>query len=104
MSIKWTELGQPKCHRVVEDLPLRLGGLFPLRELRPRRRSDQTLRVDAARVVHCETPPAWARLGLRQIYCSGDDLGLISLNGIVVAPRPHRAWRANPNTAGKGRR
>ena len=41
---------------------------------------------------------AW---GFAQIYCSGDDLGLISLNGIVVAPRPHRAWRAKPNTAGK---
>ena len=44
---------------------------------------------------------AW---GFAQIYCSGDDLGLISLNGIVVAPRPHRAWRAKPNTAGEGRR
>jgi RNA-directed DNA polymerase len=42
--------------------------------------------------------------GFAQIYCSGDDLGLISLNGIVVAPRPHRAWRAKPNTAGEGRR
>ena len=44
---------------------------------------------------------AW---GFGQIYCSGDDLGLISLNAIVVAPRPHRAWRAKPNTAGEGRR
>ena len=44
---------------------------------------------------------AW---GFAQIYRSGDDLGLISLNGIVVAPRPHRAWRAKPNTAGEGRR
>ena len=44
---------------------------------------------------------AW---GFAQIYCSGDDLGLISLNGIVVAPRPHRAWRGKPNTAGEGRR
>jgi hypothetical protein len=43
---------------------------------------------------------AW---GFAQIYCSGGDLGLISLNGIV-APRPHRAWRATPNTAGEGRR
>jgi RNA-directed DNA polymerase len=34
---------------------------------------------------------AW---GFAQIYGSPDDLGLISLNGIVVAPRPHRAWRA----------
>jgi RNA-directed DNA polymerase len=34
---------------------------------------------------------AW---GFAQIYRSPADLGLISLNGIVVAPRPHRAWRA----------
>jgi hypothetical protein len=27
-------------------------------------------------------------------YRSGNELGLISLNGIVVAPRPNRAWRA----------
>ena len=26
-----------------------------------------------------------------------------SLNEIVVAPRPHQAWRAKPNTAGRGR-
>ena len=44
---------------------------------------------------------AW---GFAQIYCSGDDLGLLSLNGIVVAPRPHRAWREKSNTAGEGRR
>ena len=44
---------------------------------------------------------AW---GFAQLYCSGDDLGLISLNGIVVAPRPHRAWREKSNTAGEGRR
>ena len=44
---------------------------------------------------------AW---GFAQIYCSGDDLGLISLNGIVIAPRPHRAWREKSNTAGEGRR
>lgn len=34
---------------------------------------------------------AW---GFGRIYRSGDDLGLISLNGTVVAPRPNRAWRA----------
>jgi hypothetical protein len=38
---------------------------------------------------------AW---GFAQTYCSGDDLGLISLNGIVVAPRPHRE---KSNTAGE---
>jgi len=34
---------------------------------------------------------AW---GFAQIYRSPGALGLISLNGIVVAPRPNRAWRA----------
>ena len=34
---------------------------------------------------------AW---GFARAYRSGDDLGLICLNGIVVAPRPNRAWRA----------
>ncbi|MQA17067.1 MAG: hypothetical protein GEV09_23920 [Pseudonocardiaceae bacterium] len=32
--------------------------------------------------------------GFAQVYRSGDDLGLISLNGTVVAPRPNRPWRA----------
>jgi len=34
---------------------------------------------------------AW---GFAQIYRSPNELGLVSLNGIVVAPRPNRAWRA----------
>ena len=34
---------------------------------------------------------AW---GFAQVYRSRNELGLISLNGIVVAPRPNRAWRA----------
>ena len=34
---------------------------------------------------------AW---GFAQIYRSRDAFGLINLNGIVVAPRPNRAWRA----------
>ena len=33
---------------------------------------------------------AW---GFALLYRSPDSLGLISLNGIVVAPRPNRAWR-----------
>jgi RNA-directed DNA polymerase len=44
---------------------------------------------------------AW---GFARAYRSGNQLGLIGLNGIVVAPRPNRAWRARPNTAGEGRR
>jgi group II intron reverse transcriptase/maturase len=34
---------------------------------------------------------AW---GFSRLYRSPDNLGLVSLNGIVVAPRPNRAWRA----------
>lgn len=34
---------------------------------------------------------AW---GFSQLYRSPGQLGLVSLNGIVVAPRPHRPWRA----------
>ena len=44
---------------------------------------------------------AW---GFAQLYRSPTVLGLISLNGIVVAPRPDRAWRVKPNTAGEERR
>ena len=32
--------------------------------------------------------------GVSMLYRSPDNLGLVSLNGIVVAPRPNRAWRA----------
>jgi len=42
--------------------------------------------------------------GFAVVYRSPDSLGLISLNGIVVAPRPNRAWRLRSNTAGEGRR
>lgn len=31
-------------------------------------------------------------------------LSLVSLNGIVVAPRPNKPWRVKPNAYGKGRR
>jgi len=32
--------------------------------------------------------------GFAQVYRSPDSLGLISLNGTVIAPRPNRPWRA----------
>lgn len=44
---------------------------------------------------------AW---GFAQVYRSPTQLGLVSLNGIVVAPRAHKPWREKPNTAGEGRR
>ncbi len=37
-------------------------------------------------------------------YQSPDQLGLITLSGIVVDPRPFRDWRARPNAAGERRR
>jgi RNA-directed DNA polymerase len=42
--------------------------------------------------------------GFHQVYRSPDNLGLISLTGIVVAPRANKPWREKPNTAGEGRR
>lgn len=38
------------------------------------------------------------------VHQSADQLGLISLVGTVVAPRPFRAWRATPNAGGERRR
>jgi len=37
-------------------------------------------------------------------YQSPDQLGLITLSGIVVDPRPFRDWRARPNAGGERRR
>jgi len=38
------------------------------------------------------------------VHGSPDRLGLINLNGYVVAPRPNWGWRAKPNAGGEGRR
>ena len=37
------------------------------------------------------------------VYQSPDHLGLISLSGIVVAPRPFKDWREKPNAGGERR-
>jgi RNA-directed DNA polymerase len=37
-------------------------------------------------------------------YTSPNQLGLINLNGSVIAPRPFRDWRGTPNAAGERRR
>ena len=42
----------------------------------------------------------WAALACR----SPDQLGLITLSGIVVAPYPFKDWRVKPNAAGERRR
>lgn len=44
---------------------------------------------------------AWG-WGMTQVLLSDNHLGLISLDGIVVPPRPFRAWK--PNAAGEERR
>jgi RNA-directed DNA polymerase len=37
-------------------------------------------------------------------FASPNQLGLISLDGIVAAPRPFRDWRVTPNAGGERRR
>ena len=37
-------------------------------------------------------------------YQSPNQLGLITLSGIVVDPRPFRDWRGKPNAGGERRR
>jgi len=37
-------------------------------------------------------------------FQSPNQFGLISLDGIVVAPRPNRPWRGRPNAGGERRR
>jgi group II intron reverse transcriptase/maturase len=41
---------------------------------------------------------------VRVVHQSPNRLGLINLNGAVVAPRPNRDWRERPNAPGEGRR
>jgi RNA-directed DNA polymerase len=38
------------------------------------------------------------------VHASPGFMGLINLNGTVVAPRPNRPWREKPNAGGEGRR
>jgi len=40
----------------------------------------------------------------RWLVQGSDRVGLISLNGSVIAPRPNRDWRGSPNAGGEGRR
>jgi group II intron reverse transcriptase/maturase len=45
------------------------------------------------------------RFGMSVVaYLSPDQYGLISLNGIVVAPRANKPWRERPNAGGERRR
>jgi RNA-directed DNA polymerase len=42
--------------------------------------------------------------GFAQMYRDPVQLGLVSLNGTVVAPRPNKPWRVKLNAGGEGRR
>ncbi|MDN5851090.1 MAG: group II intron reverse transcriptase/maturase [Nitrococcus sp.] len=42
--------------------------------------------------------------GWAMVLRSPDQLGLIRLDGRVIAPRPNRGWRGPPNAGGEGRR
>jgi RNA-directed DNA polymerase len=42
----------------------------------------------------------WARV----VHLSPNHMGLLTLDGRVVAPRPHRDWRETPKAAGERRR
>jgi hypothetical protein len=45
------------------------------------------------------------RFGLNVVaYRSPDQCGLVSLSGIVVAPRANKPWREKPNAGGERRR
>ena len=68
-------------------------------------RQDQELCADAPGAGRGQTPapPPWLRdVGGRDPVTN--QLGLIRLDGIVVAPRPNRDWRGRPNAGGERRR
>jgi hypothetical protein len=50
----------------------------------------------AAAVQEGQRRRSWA-WGMKQVLLSPNHLGLISLDGAVVAPRPFRDWRGRPN-------
>jgi len=55
------------------------------------------IRTYAVLRARCLSPSATSGAGhggIAQVYRSPDSLGLIFLNGTVVAPRPKRPWRA----------
>ena len=77
-----------------QPVPARLVGLLPLWKLCPTVREDRPLRQDRiARFVAKRHKRGWG-YGMKVVaYQSPNRLGLISLNGTIVAPRPNRPWR-----------
>ena len=67
---------------------------------------DQGLCVMRLALLHRQTAQTQPWLSVVR-WCSihpPNQLGLVSLEGIVVAPRPFRAWRGTPNAGGERRR
>jgi RNA-directed DNA polymerase len=60
----------------------------------------ERLALCVAKRHHRSRAYGWSVVAVR----SPDHLGLISLDGIVVAPRPGRDWRGKPNAGGERRR
>ena len=61
-----------------------------------------TLRLARFMAIRHQRP--WRYGYVMVIHRSPDRMGLIDLNGIVVAPRPFKPWREKPNAGGEGRR
>ncbi|MGH8905713.1 MAG: group II intron maturase-specific domain-containing protein [Egibacteraceae bacterium] len=65
-----------------------------------RRYALERLALLVAKRHHKSRGYGWSVVAFR----SPDQLGLIRLDGIVVAPRPGKAWRERPNAGGERRR
>ena len=61
--------------------------------------------MDATGARDGQASPPYERYGWSVVaFQSPNQLGLVSLSGIVVAPRPFRSWRGTPNAGGERRR
>ena len=78
-----------------QPVPARLGGVLPLRKLRRPLRQDHAPRGRTAwRGSSPSVTSATGGYGWWVSPCqSPDRMGLINLNGTIVAPRPNRPWR-----------
>jgi RNA-directed DNA polymerase len=83
----------PPVEQVVQDVNLfLLGWAGYFRYGNSAQAFDKTRNYAVMRLAkRHQRPSAW---GFVQVYRSRDKFGLVSLNGIVAAPRPNRAWRA----------
>jgi group II intron reverse transcriptase/maturase len=79
-----------RCRGEHQPVPPRLVRVFPLRELGQVFRQDHVVCEASTRPVRSQTSPAVSKLWVRDAV-SLTQLGLIDLNGSVVAPRPNKA-------------